>query len=322
MHGRQSLRGNWPRIRERLVSGGHGSVASTPEGRSGGAGAALKRTSVRVVRAPVGGFDELTGRAATCKPLEIRFRWKRGKQQYFCLNNRTLHLTDRDFRHGTFEAGQLLAPMCREFCVPQRSPHQPCPAFVSSHKIGTENLGLATVDFNSYQKWEECAGVRALLDLTETLEERVFLLNYLDENGGAESQWRTNLVASWNAAWNHVDEGWAAASRRGKFDQMIWWTFRFPALVPQVWLNWLHMASAEDQRALEEKPSRVDFVAFHNGQGHIVEIDGPSHYANYDSTTHSYAVNDRAYAKTLKIWRSLKADGWQVHRLRESRCVT
>jgi hypothetical protein len=246
------------------------------------------------------------------KPLEIRFRWKAGKQEYFCLNNRTLHLQEGDFRSGTYETGQLLGPMCREFCQPERQSNQPCPAFVNSYKVGTENAGLATVELHQYPKWDECLGVLALLDLTETPEERFFLLNYLDEKGGAESEWRRGLVESWNDGWSRVKEGWGPSSRRGRFDQMLWWTFRFPALVPQVWLNWLHMAAPEDQRALEEHPSRVDFVAFHAGQRHIIEVDGPSHYASYNEETRKYTVDERAYARTLKIWRSLRADGWQV----------
>jgi hypothetical protein len=56
---------------------------------------------------------------------------------------------------------------------------------------------------------------------------------------------------------------------------MMWWTLRFPALIPQVWLNWLSAAPEDEQRALEENPSRVDFVAFWNGERHVIEIDGP-----------------------------------------------
>ena len=74
------------------------------------------------------------------RPLDIRFKsGKGGKRQYFCLNNRTLHLTDNDFIEGTFEAGKLLGSFCTEHCVPERaqSPHEPCPAFAASYKVGT-----------------------------------------------------------------------------------------------------------------------------------------------------------------------------------------
>jgi len=37
-------------------------------------------------------------------------------------------------------------------------------------------------------------------------------------------------------------------------------------------------------------------MAFYNNQRHIIEIDGPSHYADYDETTGTYSVSERAYA--------------------------
>jgi hypothetical protein len=95
----------------------------------------------------------------------------------------------------------------------------------------------------------------------------------------------------------------------------MWRTVRFPALIPQVWLNWLHSASEEHLRALDENPSRVDFVAFYRGDRHLVEIDGPSHYAAYDEVTRSYTVDESEYARNLKIARSLQREGWTLTRV-------
>ena len=50
-----------------------------------------------------------------------------------------------------------------------------------------------------------------------------------------------------------------------------------------------------EQKKLEDNPSRVDFMAFCDGERHIIEIDGPSHYATLDAGT--YVVDERAYAR-------------------------
>jgi hypothetical protein len=247
---------------------------------------------------------------------DVRFRWRGKQQTYFCRRNRNLHLAASDLQGGTYEAGSMLADLCREFCLPHRKhTHQPCPAFTCGYKQGVENKGLATVQLHKITEFEKCAGVKALLDLTETQEERYFLLSYLEDKGGDSTDWRRELVSDWNAGWSRVPEGWDKTSRRGKFDYLLWRTLRFPALIPQVWLNWLHSASDEDMKILEEYPSRVDFVAFWNYERHLIEIDGPSHYASYDETRHTYQVDERAYARNLKIARSLLRDEWKLTRI-------
>lgn len=252
------------------------------------------------------------------KPLDLRFRVaKGGSRQYFCLNNETLHLDDKQFDDGTYVMGSLLSSFCTKHCVARRAgtPHMPCPAFGASYKVGVENKGLATVEPHAMVAFEKCAGVQALLDLTETKEERFLLLNYMQDKSGDEGTWRRDLIEKWNACWSRIPEGFGPGSRRAKFDQVMWWTMRFPALIPQVWLNWLHSASAEEQRRLDDNPSRVDFVAFWAGERHIIEIDGPSHYASYNETTRTYSVDEREYARNLKIARSLGIDEWKLTRI-------
>jgi hypothetical protein len=81
------------------------------------------------------------------KPPNIRLTWKNGTQRYFCINNRNLHLTDRDFDEETYEAGAFLGALCRELCVPSRRVDQlPCPALVKSCKATKEPGGLADVE--------------------------------------------------------------------------------------------------------------------------------------------------------------------------------
>lgn len=248
---------------------------------------------------------------------DIRLRSRGGVHQYFCRNNRNLHVTKADLDwNGTYPAGALLEQMCRDHCLPVRADElQPCPAFVSNHRIGTENKGLATVVPRPSIRWKKCLGVQKLLDMAETPEERFFFGSYLDSKSGDDAPWRQQIVEVWNDQWSHVENGWGPTSRRAKFDHMMWSTLRYPALIPQVWLNWLHAASDEDLKILDEYPSRVDFVAFWHGERHLIEIDGPSHYATFDETNRTYSVDERSYARNLKIARSLERDGWSLTRI-------
>ena len=249
---------------------------------------------------------------------DIRLKQRAGTQIYFCRNNRNLHLTAEDFDEGTFSAGKVLGGLCQEKCAPLRQKagiHEPCPAWVEEWQVGTENKGLASVTMRSKPKWAECSGAKVLLDSCQTKEERFFLEAYLDSQHGDEADWRNYVVRQWNAYWHRVPNGWNESSRRGKFDSLMWSTLRFPALIPQVWLNWLANASDEDMKLLEENPSRVDFVALHSGQRHVIEIDGPSHYCDYEEQSGRYSVNERAYARNLKIERSLRRDGWEITRI-------
>jgi hypothetical protein len=250
------------------------------------------------------------------KTPDLRISMKGGVQKVFCNNNPTLHLTEASLNeNGTYEMGVVLGRLCREKCRPGRSATQPCPAFASSHMVGTENKGLATVEMRAFPEWEECPGVRALLDLTDTTEERYLLLSYIRDRFGDERTWRDELVTDWNKHWYHVEEKWGDWSRRSVFDSMLWATLRYPALIPQAWLNYLYAASEDEIKILDEYPSRVDFIAFHGGQRHVIEIDGPSHYASYDEATHEYTVDERAYARNLKIARSLLRDTWVLTRI-------
>jgi hypothetical protein len=250
------------------------------------------------------------------KTPELRISMRGGVQKVFCNNNRTLHLVDGSLNAGgTYEMGALLAPLCRELCRPVRREHQPCPAFASNYRVGTENKGLASVEARQLPDWEACLGVRALLDLTETPEERYLLLSYIDDRFGHERMWRDELVADWNQHWHRVDERWGDGSRRSIFDSMLWATLRYPAFIPQAWLNYLYAASDAEIKILDEYPSRVDFIAFHQWQRHVIEIDGPSHYAAYDEVAHDYTVDERAYARNLKIARSLGRDNWVLTRI-------
>ena len=250
-----------------------------------------------------------------CEKPEMRFRTHQGRQVFFCLSNSNLHLTDLDLSDGTYEMGSLLGALCDEHCRSQRSALAPCAAFAHSYQIGVERTGLADVTMHAVPQWEECGGVKKLLEIEMTEEERYLLMAYLDDHWTDEFRWRDCLVAQWNAHWWRVEDGWGKSSRAAMFDRMIWGTIRYPALIPQVWLNWLHAAPDDLLKTLDERASRVDFVAFARGKRHVVEVDGPSHYATYHPSTNLYSPDEKAYARNLKIERWLRSEDWQITRI-------
>jgi very-short-patch-repair endonuclease len=92
-----------------------------------------------------------------------------------------------------------------------------------------------------------------------------------------------------------------------------------PALIPQVYINW---DSCKEQRRINEKPYIVDFVfkspQFGTNNLVIVEIDGRSHYANYDKDNGSYILSEEKYAEHLKKDRWLRKQGFKVFRIGNS----
>jgi very-short-patch-repair endonuclease len=235
-------------------------------------------------------------------------------QRYFCRRNRNIHLRDEHLPSGTYEAGQLLAEFCQEFCAPNRDLQaQPCPGLIESHSVHKEYRTLATVKGRTFLK--RCAGVQRLLDMTQTREERQFLAMYLQLRAGDEHNWRDELIADWNDHWQSIEDDFLLDPTE-KLDRALWRTLRFPALIPQAWLNWLNATPVDS--VLDEEPSRVDFMAFYGGQRHIIEIDGPSHYASYDEATKTHTIDERMYARNLKIARSLQRNGWILTRIGRS----
>ena len=96
---------------------------------------------------------------------------------------------------------------------------------------------------------------------------------------------------------------------------------RLPALIPQVWLNWIHYDSADKARAkrVQEEPFRVDFVMFYNKRKIVLEIDGPSHFSevmNVDEETGvvKYEPSMKKYTEHVRKDRWLRTNGWEVWR--------
>lgn len=234
---------------------------------------------------------------------------QKGFQTYFCAANDNLRLFyDKDFIEGTYTMGRFLGSMCEKHCRPERQAiGRPCPAFVENWRMGAKNHQLADVTLRRKPEWSECLGVQHILAHCDTDDERDFMTMTWDWCALSNSE--ADLLAErWNASWSRIP-GSSWLPRRNKFDALMWATRRYPALIPQVWLNWLGDASDEKRTKLDSEPSRVDFVAFSCGERFVIEIDGPSHYADFDGR--SYLVNEKAAARTLKYDRSLKRLGWE-----------
>ena len=55
-------------------------------------------------------------------------------------------------------------------------------------------------------------------------------------------------------------------------------------------------------------------MLFAEGEKAVIEIDGPSHFADYDELARTYSISEEKYAKNLAIGRSLGRQGWKIHR--------
>jgi hypothetical protein len=168
--------------------------------------------------------------------------------------------------------------------------------------------------------WDKCRPLQDLAGYCRSRSQRGFFWRYLS------SQYRAGLEQAyeeWSTASQHQasmkGREWRSPALEFGDEDFTWrltdLVFDFPAAIPEVWLNYVgYDKTTEDEAHLAENPQRVDFVILADGRRCVVEIDGPSHYADYDEETRSYTVNEDRYAKNLAIERSLRRHGWEIHR--------
>ncbi|MBE9096894.1 hypothetical protein [Tychonema sp. LEGE 07203] len=96
-----------------------------------------------------------------------------------------------------------------------------------------------------------------------------------------------------------------------------------PALIPHVYVNW---DFSQEERSKRKKPFIVDFIfkssAFGTNDIVVVEIDGQSHYARYDTERKTYQLSEDVYAENLKKDRWLRKQGFKVFRIGNSELKT
>ncbi len=94
-----------------------------------------------------------------------------------------------------------------------------------------------------------------------------------------------------------------------------------PALIPQVWVNWIHYDSADKDRArrIKEEAFRVDFALIYQGRNIVIEIDGSSHfseilYLDPNTDRFIYEPSLAKYTESVRKDRWLRRQGWEVWR--------
>jgi hypothetical protein len=238
---------------------------------------------------------------------------RRGRQVFESRTNRNLFLDpifDSD-GEGTLTFARLLRHM---------GTWQDClPLLVNEYWLDDtgqlENWG----DWAEAPHWDESPSVELLTGYCRSHSQREFFLKYLATQhrvglGNAFEEWLG--VLRHQAATRAV--GWMPPSDALGSENFVWRLinamFDFPALIPEVWLNYVgYDKTSEDEAHLAENPQRVDFVLLAIGEKCVIEIDGPSHYADYDEQT-GYTVSQERYAKNLAIERSLRRQGWGIYR--------
>jgi hypothetical protein len=165
-----------------------------------------------------------------------------------------------------------------------------------------------------------CPLIQALLEMTQTEAERKFLFDYIRsvlvdnqldsfaEDGEPISKLEP-IVERFA-----VDAEYSPWQAKQDMDNIV--LVNEPALVPQVWLNYIYNSRLgpgdPERHYLQAHPSRVDFIMIWQGTRHVIEIDGPEHYASFKDG--QYVADEALYTRNLRIERSLRNSGWITHR--------
>jgi hypothetical protein len=269
----------------------------------------------------------------------IHLRQFNGEQVAYSSNNHNLFLNSVDFEDDTFTISRfLLLHHQDDIMIPAPIVH--CIECSTNNKVPCllfmNPAGISGSDIDIDASYEEklkariinekqidnaimsCSKIKWLISLTETKCETDFLLNYF--------RWALLCVIfhpyfSSKTALELVDESirdfseavGLGAQEIGDKNWNFWVRIQFlkkltiPLPIPQILIN--HISTPKlppghpDKLFFKENMSRADFAMFNHGKKHIIEIDGLSHFKD-----------EASYVRNLLIDRSLKRDGWIVHR--------
>lgn len=287
--------------------------------------------------------------------LALNMKTEDGVQKFFSCTNYNLFLEDPDeARHlslGSFikHLGEDVTTKCRDCRREKRF----CPLFVSSvspevpvsikwrdsteELVVNDRVNLHPGGFNLGQ----CLVYDFLLSMSETEAEKKFLAGYT-EYAFEKSNWRGDQFLITNApgvlmvpdrplfnnhewagrfqnyatAWNYFRQRYFVNDYLWSFLRHLLDLVQYPALIPQVWLNYIHDANLgpldSEKAHLDERPSRVDFVMLCQGRKRVIEIDDPGHYAVMKDGR--LVASEEEYTKNLRIERRFKWDGYEIHR--------
>ena len=173
---------------------------------------------------------------------------------------------------------------------------------------------------------EACILIQTILKMTETEAERKFVTEYLrwvlccNSVGYTDDGEQVDRLQPVADRFNK-DRGYLPWQARKDFHDLV--LANVPAFIPQVWLNYIYNSKVgprdPERSFLKENASRVDFVMLWGGMRHVIEIDGPEHYATFKDG--NYVINEESYTKNLKIERNLRNSGWNIHRFSNSEVI-
>ena len=190
-----------------------------------------------------------------------------------------------------------------------------------------EALRIHEVELRETARPDKCRLIKALLDPVQSRAQRrlaevyyaaAFTPSFWD---GTEQRYKGNLRRSFRAflaQWHKAQMYLGRFGTPAGLCSIILEAIRVPALIPEVWLNHVFDPTRhpdEERIALQGAPKRVDFIFIQGGKLHVVEVDGPSHYATYDTASRKYEVDEKLYTDNLRVERSLRGQGIEIHRL-------
>jgi hypothetical protein len=251
-----------------------------------------------------------------------------GRQRTESRTNQNLYLRDADLKDGTYSMGQFLAD--RPECGRQHS-FEGCPMVrqvEQASDVMSETSRYPEV-FPDPPDYAACSGLRMLSGYCGSQAERLFMRLYCLSSPvegepayrrairELEADYQTHLTGD-TVRPDDLDEAEVGRAFGVDIEADLAARSRlaFPALIPQVWLNFLpptNRTVGETER-LEREPQRVDFLMLSQGRKCVIEIDDPGHYATYDETTRSYSVSEERYTRNLREERSLRMHGFEIFR--------
>jgi hypothetical protein len=214
-----------------------------------------------------------------------------------------------------------------------------CPLFFENyeemrfddHESDTQNTELVRLSLNAVPQLDKCRVLSSLLDcLTTPAERKLAEIYYKCAICGVKSEagslryecknlrekWE-DYLKSWQTRQLRSPRQKYFIEPRSAIPDMVD-SLAAPALIPQVWLNYTYDPKRRPTKMsgdANDMPKRVDFLFIRNKKMSVVEIDDPSHYADYDAGKRKYEVNEERYTNNLRVERALRNQGFEIFRL-------
>jgi len=263
---------------------------------------------------------------------QLRFRLVGGQQVVYSLTNFNLYpgavhlvelgpgkaktLTISSLLHSREHPPDL--PVPKEFQLPScRSCNktQACRMIVDSiDEEYQDRVMLKRINIRPTAELDRCPVLAALFSCTQSEAERTFARQYYESALNTVPAMCKRFADLWCKSQFKLQP---CNKDPRRLTEVLTRYFVAPALIPQVWLNYTYnpqMKSQGTEYATEKGMSRLDFLIFVAGERHIIEIDGPSHYARFNEEKQLYEVDEELYANNLRVQRALTSDGWHTHR--------